>query len=59
MKNTTTVRDLRSALALLKTLPGEYVETDTEVTRMRSCPAYTVTLGPAAPASAQLAKMAR
>ncbi|HDG1671773.1 TPA: UbiD family decarboxylase [Kluyvera cryocrescens] len=31
MKNTPTVRDLRSALALLKTLPGEYVETDTEV----------------------------
>jgi gallate decarboxylase subunit C len=31
VKKTTTVRDLRSALALLKTLPGEYVETDTEV----------------------------
>ena len=31
VKNNTTVRDLRSALALLKTLPGEYVETDTEV----------------------------
>ena len=29
VKNNTTVRDLRSALALLKTLPGEYVETDT------------------------------
>lgn len=27
----TPVHDLRSALALLKTLPGEYVETDTEV----------------------------
>lgn len=30
-KTPSPVHDLRSALALLKTLPGEYVETDTEV----------------------------
>lgn len=30
-KNTSGVTDLRSAIELLKTLPGEYVETDTEV----------------------------
>ena len=30
-KAPSSVHDLRSALALLKTLPGEYVETDTEV----------------------------
>jgi 4-hydroxy-3-polyprenylbenzoate decarboxylase len=30
-KPTSNVHDLRSALELLKTLPGEYVETDTEV----------------------------
>ena len=30
-KTPSSVHDLRSALELLKTLPGEYVETDTEV----------------------------
>ena len=31
VKNTKDVRDLRSALELLRTIPGELVETDVEV----------------------------
>lgn len=34
------VNDLRSALDLLRSLPGQLIETDTEVERWRNCPAY-------------------
>lgn len=42
-KTPSSVHDLRSALELLKTLPGEYVETDTKSTRMLNSPASIVT----------------
>lgn len=58
-KNTSGVTDLRSAIELLKTLPGEYVETDTEVDPHAELPVFTVTLARAAPASAQHVKTAR
>ena len=35
------VNDLRSALELLKSIPGQLVETDVEVDPMESCPVYT------------------
>ena len=34
------VNDLRSAFDLLRSLPGQLIETDTEVEPMAECPAY-------------------
>ncbi|STW10517.1 3-polyprenyl-4-hydroxybenzoate carboxy-lyase [Klebsiella pneumoniae subsp. rhinoscleromatis] len=53
------VHDLRSALALLKTLPGEYVETDTEVDPHAELSGVYRYVAPAAPASAQRARTSR
>ena len=37
------VNDLRSALELLKSMPGQYAETEVEVDPRAELPAYTVT----------------
>ena len=58
-KTPLSVHDLRSALDLLKTLPGEYVETDTEVDPHAELSGVYRYVAPAGPASVRPARMAR
>lgn len=53
------VYDLRSALELLKTLPGEYVETDTEVDPHAELSGVYRYVGAGGPASVRHVKTVR